>query len=86
VCQSYLPPSLINRKKRGFASNIVDDWFREAMGGKMSDTFMDSQSAIYKILKPKAVQQLHKSHTSGQSDNHKILFSLIVFDEWLRLQ
>ena len=84
VCRSYLPTSFINRKKRGFAGNVVDDWFRGAMNSKMADTFMDGQSKMYRYLKPQAVQQLYKSHASGQSDNHKILFSLIVFEEWLR--
>jgi asparagine synthase (glutamine-hydrolysing) len=86
VCQSYLPPSLINRKKRGFASNIVDDWFRESMGGKMSNTFLDGQSVMYRILQPEAVQDLYKEHTTGRNDYHKILFSLIVLEEWLRVQ
>lgn len=85
VCQSYLPSRFINRKKRGFAGNVVDDWFRGAMDGKMADTFMDGQSQMYHYLRPQAVQQLYQKHASGQSDNHKILFSLIVFEEWLRV-
>src|SRR5438876_1579630 len=28
VCRNYLPPQLLNRKKRGFAGNVVDYWFR----------------------------------------------------------
>jgi asparagine synthase (glutamine-hydrolysing) len=85
VCQSYLPATFIKRKKRGFAGNVVDDWFRGAMNSKMADTFMDGQSMMYQYLKPQAVQQLYNEHSSGRSDNHKILFSLIVFEEWLRV-
>src|SRR6266850_1130202 len=84
VCQSYLPSAFINRAKRGFAGNVVDDWFRGAMDNKMEDTFMDGQSRMYQYLRPQAVQKLFKEHSSGRSDNHKILFSLIVFEEWLR--
>jgi asparagine synthase (glutamine-hydrolysing) len=85
VCRSYLPPSVIKRKKRGFAANVVDEWFRGAMNGKMSDTFMDSQSRMYQFLRPRAVQQLYRQHAAGREDYHKILFSLVVFEEWLRV-
>jgi hypothetical protein len=30
------------------------------------------------------VKQLHADHVDGRQDNHKVLFSLIVFEEWLR--
>jgi asparagine synthase (glutamine-hydrolysing) len=85
VCQSYLPSTFINRAKRGFAGNVVDNWFRGAMDSKMADTFMDGQSHMYRYLNPPSVQALFQDHSSGRSDNHKILFSLIVFEEWLRV-
>jgi asparagine synthase (glutamine-hydrolysing) len=85
VCMSFLPAAIINRKKRGFAGNVVDQWFRDAVHSKMNDTFLNNQSRMYQFLKPQAVQQLHKAHCDGKSDNHKILFSLSVFEEWLRL-
>ena len=28
VCQNYLPPQILKRKKRGFAVNVVDEWFQ----------------------------------------------------------
>jgi asparagine synthase (glutamine-hydrolysing) len=85
VCKSFLPAAIINRKKRGFAGNVVDQWFRDAMHNKMNDTFLNNQSRMYQFLNPQAVQQLHKAHFDGKSDNHKILFSLCVFEEWLRV-
>lgn len=85
VCQSFLPPSFLQRKKRGFASNVVDDWFRSAMNSKMNDLFMDGQSRMYEYLRPHSVQRLYKEHTAGRHDYHKVLFSLIVFEEWLRV-
>ncbi len=85
VCQSFLPTTFLQRKKRGFASNVVDDWFRGAMNSKMNDLFMDGQSKMYEYLRPQTVQQLYKEHTAGRHDYHKVLFSLIVFEEWLRV-
>src|SRR5215831_13601952 len=63
VCQSYLPTTILNRKKRGFASNVVDDWFRDAMNSRMANTFMDRQSRMYQYLRMQAVQKLFKDHS-----------------------
>jgi asparagine synthase (glutamine-hydrolysing) len=86
VCQSFLPPRILKRKKRGFAGNVVDDWFRSSKHQKMENILLDKQSQIYKYLQPSAVRDMFKQHETGSSDNHKILFSLVVFEEWLRYQ
>jgi asparagine synthase (glutamine-hydrolysing) len=86
VCETYLPTSIIKRPKRGFAANVVDDWFRSAMDSKMVDTFLDPDSMIYQYLDPKAGRRLLDEHASGRQDNHKILFSLIVLEKWLQTQ
>lgn len=84
VCRRLLPSRIVSRPKRGFAMTVVDDWFRDAMGGDMTDIFSDESSAIYKHLNPRAVRPLYADHLAGRSDNHKILFSLVVLEEWLR--
>jgi asparagine synthase (glutamine-hydrolysing) len=76
----------LRRKKRGFAINVVDDWFRSARHQNMEKIFLDQQSQIYRYLRPSAVREMFRQHQTGDSDNHKILFSLIVFEEWLRSQ
>jgi asparagine synthase (glutamine-hydrolysing) len=86
VCQSYLPDPILKRPKRGFAVNVVDDWFRGAVDNKMSETLLDGGSRIYQYLRSTAVRELFEQHASGRHDNHKILFSLVVFEEWLRAQ
>jgi asparagine synthase (glutamine-hydrolysing) len=86
VCETYLPTSIIKRPKRGFATNVVDDWFRTAMDSKMVDTFLDPESRIYQYLDPSAGRRLLDEHASGRRDNHKILFSLIVLEKWLQAQ
>jgi hypothetical protein len=39
---------------------------------------------MFAFLKPQAVCNLLHNHRSGRRDNHKILFSLVVLEEWLR--
>jgi asparagine synthase (glutamine-hydrolysing) len=85
VCQRLLPKAILKRKKRGFAVNVVDDWFRGAMGNKMDEILMDRESLIYTYLRRSAVQEMLQQHRSGQHDNHKVLFSLVVFEEWMRI-
>ncbi len=84
VCRTYLPESILKRPKRGFGVNVVDDWFRGAIDGKMAETLLDGGSKIYQYLSPGPVRALFEQHASGRQDNHKILFSLVLFEEWLR--
>jgi len=84
VCRKFLPESIMRRRKRGFASNVVDDWFRSNVDSKMAETLLDSSSRIYQYLLPAAVRELLEQHACGRNDNHKILFSLILIEEWLR--
>lgn len=85
VCQSYLPSSFLKRKKRGFAVNVVDEWFRADKSNRMGEMLLDGESRMYQYLRRDAVKELFDEHSSGRNDNHKILFSLVVLEEWLRV-
>jgi asparagine synthase (glutamine-hydrolysing) len=85
VCRTYLPSSILKRPKRGFAANVVDEWFRSAIDSRIVDTLLDSGSKIYQYLDANAVRKLFEQHASGRHDNHKILFSLVVLEQWLRV-
>jgi asparagine synthase (glutamine-hydrolysing) len=84
VCRTFLPGVILKRPKRGFAVNVVDDWFRGTIDSRMTETLLDSGSRLYQYLRASAVRELCEQHASGRQDNHKILFSLVVFEEWLR--
>lgn len=84
VCRQFLPTRLLRRKKRGFAVNVVDQWFRAALGSQLDAIFHDPTSLMYRYLQPRPVQRLHAEHRAGTSDNHKLLFSLALFEHWLR--
>jgi asparagine synthase (glutamine-hydrolysing) len=85
VCSEFLPAEMLRRKKRGFASNVVDEWFRNAMSVRMNDILSDSTSLLYQYLQPAQVQRIFREHQAGQNNHYKILFSLLVFEEWLRI-
>lgn len=84
VCQNFLPPQILNRKKRGFAVNVVDGWLHGAQGGMLNDMLRDPSSLMYQMLRPEAVGTLLDDHKSGRQDNYKILFSLVMLEQWMR--
>jgi asparagine synthase (glutamine-hydrolysing) len=85
VCKRFLPPAILRRKKRGFAVNVVDDWFRSSLGRRTGEYLQDSESLMFEFLRPTEVRRLLDEHRAGRRDNHKVLFSLVVLEEWLRM-
>jgi asparagine synthase (glutamine-hydrolysing) len=84
VAQQLLPREILTRKKRGFATNVVDQWFRNSALPNMEALFNDSQSIMYRFLDPIPVQRLFQEHKCGRADRHKILFSMVVLEHLLR--
>src|SRR6478609_2006178 len=84
VARKFLAPEIVNRKKRGFAVNVVDDWFRESVQGRIHQYLADPSSLMYQYLQHEAVAKMMQKHSAGAEDNHKILFSLVVLEQWLR--
>jgi asparagine synthase (glutamine-hydrolysing) len=62
----------------------VDGWFHSAMGGHLSDLLLDSNSLMFKLLKVEPVRKLLDDHQAGLQDNHKLLFSLVMLEQWMR--
>ncbi len=84
VCRQFLPGEILRRKKRGFAVNVVDDWFKSAANGVLGEFLLDPQSAMFEMLRPDAVRNLYDQHRAGREDHHKLLFSLAMLEQWLR--
>ena len=84
VCESYLPARILRRKKRGFGVNVVDEWFHSSLKGELPRLLLDENSLMFSLLKPESVRKLLEAHRSRRQDNHKLLFSLVMFEQWLR--
>jgi asparagine synthase (glutamine-hydrolysing) len=84
VCQRYLPRQILGRKKRGFAVNVVDRWFQSSLSGELTHLLLDESSLMFSMLEPASVRKLLDAHRSGRQDNHKVLFSLVMLEHWLR--
>lgn len=89
LAKRLLPLQFLRRKKVGFAVNVVDSWFRDSEANKanrMAGMLLDNESLMYQYLRPSEVEKLYRQHLRGEDDNHKILFSLIMLEQWLRSQ
>ena len=84
VCRRFLPPRIVKRKKRGFAANVVDGWLHSSLSGRLPGLLLDKSSLMFDLLRPERVQTLLEEHQSRRQDNHKLLFSLALFEQWLR--
>jgi asparagine synthase (glutamine-hydrolysing) len=84
VCHRFLDSRILKRKKRGFAVNVVDAWFRSSVQGQLQELLLDDRSLMFDLLEPQSVRKLLQDHRSGQQDNYKLLFSLVMFEQWLR--
>jgi asparagine synthase (glutamine-hydrolysing) len=84
VCRSLLPPAILRRKKRGFAVDAVDRWFRADRPGMVDIYLLDRSARIGAYLDLGAIGRLVDEHRRGAADHHKILFNLIALEAWLR--
>jgi asparagine synthase (glutamine-hydrolysing) len=84
VCKGILPAALLKRKKRGFAVNVVDHWLQSSADSILIDSLLDRDSLMFELLEPESVRLLLEEHRSRRDDNHKLLFSLAMFEQWLR--
>jgi asparagine synthase (glutamine-hydrolysing) len=83
VCQSFLPNKILSRKKRGFAVNVVDDWLKNSL--PVDAVGFDKDSPLDLYLRRENLGQLRQQHASGQNDNHKLLFSVTLFEQFLQI-
>jgi asparagine synthase (glutamine-hydrolysing) len=84
VCRRLVDQRILRRKKRGFAVNVVDEWFQSSLQGSLPKMLSDPESLMFGLLKPESVRKLLVDHQSGRQNNHKLLFSLVMFEQWLR--
>ena len=66
--------------------NVVDGWFNATLQGVLPEMLLSKDSLMFDLLEPAPVKALLDNHRSGRQDNHKVLFSLVMLEQWLRIQ
>jgi asparagine synthase (glutamine-hydrolysing) len=79
----WLPPEVINRRKRGFDTPI-DSWFRSQLSGYVRTMLLSREAACPNYFRPEAIETLIREHISGRQNHQRQLFSLLTFELWHR--
>jgi asparagine synthase (glutamine-hydrolysing) len=83
--RTLIPPSLLDRPKRGFAVPI-DRWFRGPLLPMLKDTLLDQRARSRGIFEPAAVERLIDEHVRGVWNWQNELWGLLWLELWFRDQ
>lgn len=78
-----LPRDLVHRTKMGFPTPL-GSLFRGALRETVRDRLLSPETRRRRIFDPAALQALLDAHEKGRADHHKLLWRIVVLEQWLR--
>jgi asparagine synthase (glutamine-hydrolysing) len=81
--EPYLPPEILYRPKMGFAVPLAR-WFRGPLRQPLRDTVLGSVLAETGWFNASYLRRLVEDHQSGRRDNSTPLWTLLMFESFLR--
>lgn len=81
ILYKYVPPKMIERPKRGFSIPIAD-WLRGPLHDWAHELLRHADYECYGSLSRRTVQKMWADHASGRSDESRLLWSLLMFQQW----
>jgi asparagine synthase (glutamine-hydrolysing) len=84
MVKDILPHQIINRKKMGFPTPLAA-MFKKDLREYVYDTLTGKNVAINKYFNSLAVENILIQHTKNEKDNHKIIWQLLVLEQWLKM-
>lgn len=78
-----LPHEIWTRPKMGFGVPL-DHWFRHELKDLTRDVLLDETARSRGLFRPEYVRLLVDQHTAGQANHASCLWSLLVFELWMR--
>jgi len=83
MVEGMLPNEIIYRKKMGFPTPLTL-MFQGALREYSSDLLLSSTSKVNDFFERATLENILKEHQSGHADHHRVLWQLLVLEEWLR--
>jgi asparagine synthase (glutamine-hydrolysing) len=80
---SWLPDAIWKRKKMGFGIPVAA-WFRGPLREQSKEMLLGSDARCHRFLKPDILEQLYTRHVRQTSNEGYRLWSLLMFEAWLR--
>jgi len=82
--QKEIPPSFLNRKKRGFGVP-VGKWFRGELRDFVRDMLLDKRSLKKELFSKDYLEELLNRHQSRREDHTNRIWALLSFEMWHRI-
>ena len=76
-----LPEIILRRRKQGFPTPLAM-MFRQDMSAYLRDLLLSPRLTARGYFRRPRIEQLIREHLSGASDHHKVLWQLVVLEEW----
>jgi asparagine synthase (glutamine-hydrolysing) len=83
AARAWLPPEIINRKKRGFLTPM-DEWLQKDLGELCAQLVREKDSFSQEHLDPQCVLQLIEDHTRKRANYYKHVFAVLCLELWYR--
>lgn len=81
--KNFLPDSIINRQKVGFAVPL-SIWFKDELKDYVNDTLLGSNPLMSNYLDKNYVRTMIEDNKDGMRDFSSRIWSLLCFEEWLK--
>ncbi len=80
---SRLPNEILTRRKVGFPTPL-ERMFRRPLAGYLQELLLSPRAIGRGYFDPREVKRLADEHISGAADHHRVLWQLVVLEEWHR--
>ncbi len=78
-----LPPTLLHRRKMGFAVPI-GRWLRTDLSGYLRTTLLADDARVTRFFRPEALKRMVDQHVEGLADHAPALYALLMLELWTR--
>lgn len=85
MMKDLLPDSIIHREKRGFPTPLAR-MFKGSLRPYVQKKLMHDALELRFYFNTDVIQSLCKQHMNDEADHHRILWQLLVLEEWLQQQ
>lgn len=82
IARKFIPDEIINHKKQGFEAPM-GSWLKNELKAYSEKVLITDDEKFNQLFQQKGIRKLMDQHQSGQKKNNKIIFSLIIFKNWL---